>query len=118
MGGLGVWSTLQAYPGRWAAAVILSAYDNFTDVKAVASTPLWVFQGDLDDSVPVSLVRDMIKQLRKTQAHLRYTEYPKTGHDVWKKVFAEPGLLPWLFSQKRGQPRGGQLGSRAGAAAD
>ena len=44
MGGLGVWSALQAYPGKWAAAVILSAYDNFTNVKALASTPLWVFQ--------------------------------------------------------------------------
>jgi hypothetical protein len=58
----------------------------------------------------------MMKQLQKTHAHLRYTEYPKTGHEVWKKVFAEPGLLPWLSSQKRGQPLGGQLGSRAGAA--
>jgi len=37
---------LQAYPGRWAAAIILSAYDNFTNVKALASTPLWVFQGE------------------------------------------------------------------------
>jgi len=116
MGGLGVWSTLQAYPGKWAAAVILSAYDNFTDVKAVASTPLWVFQGDLDDSVPVSLVRDMMKQLQKAHANLRYTEYPNTDHEVWKKVFAEPGLLTWLSSQKRGGSGGGQLGSGAGAA--
>jgi predicted peptidase len=116
MGGLGVWSTLQAYPGKWAAAVILSAYDNFTDVKTLARTPLWVFQGEADDSVPVSLVRDMMKQLNEAHANLRYTEYPKTDHEVWKKAFAEPDLLPWLSSQKRGQPAGGQLGSGAGAA--
>jgi predicted peptidase len=116
MGGLGVWSTLQAYPGKWAAAVILSAYDNFTDVKTLASTPLWVFQGEADDSVPVTLVRDMMKQLQKAHANLRYTEYRKTGHEVWKKAFAEPDLLSWLSSQQRGKPAGGQLGSGAAAA--
>src|SRR5882762_4281429 len=116
MGGLGVWSGLQAYPGKWAAAVILSAYDNFTNVKVLASTPLWVFQGEADETVPVTLVRDMMKQLKKAHANLRYTEYPKTDHEVWKKAFAEPDLLPWLSSQKRGQAAGGQLGSGAGAA--
>jgi predicted peptidase len=116
MGGLGVWSALQAYPGKWAAAVILSAYDNFTNVSALASTPLWVFQGEDDGTVPVLLVRDMMKQLGKAHANLRYTEYRKTGHEVWKKAFAEPDLLPWLSSQKRGQAAGGQLGSGAGAA--
>ena len=116
MGGLGVWSAVQAYPGKWAAAMILSAYDNFTNVSALASTPLWVFQGEDDGTVPVLLVRDMMKQLNKAHANLRYTEYRKTGHEVWKKAFAEPDLLPWLSSQKRGQPAGGQLGSGAGAA--
>lgn len=116
MGGLGVWSALQAYPGKWAAAVILSAYDNFTNVSALASTPLWVFQGEEDGTVPMLLVRDMMKQLRKVRANLRYTEYPKTGHDVWKKAFTEPDLLPWLSAQKRGQGPGGQVGSGAGTA--
>jgi predicted peptidase len=118
MGGLGVWSTLQAYPGKWAAAVILSAYDNFTDVKALAQTPLWVFQGAEDGSVPVMLVRDMMKRLQKGHANLRYTEYPKTDHEVWKKAFSEQDLVPWLSSQKRGGQAGeGQVGSRESAPA-
>jgi len=59
------------------------------------------------------LVRDMMKQLRKAHANLRYMEYPKTDHEVWKKAFAEPDLVPWLSSQKRGgQAADGQLGSR------
>ncbi|HET7108244.1 MAG TPA: alpha/beta hydrolase-fold protein [Candidatus Acidoferrum sp.] len=116
MGGLGVWSALQAYPGKWAAAMIMSAYDNFTDIPALAETPLWVFQGEEDDSVPVLLVRDMMKQLTKAHANLRYTEYRKTGHEVWRKAFAEPDLLTWLSSQKRGQAAGGQVGSGAGVA--
>ncbi len=116
MGGLGVWSTLQAYPKIWAAAVILSAYDNFTDIQAVAQTPIWVFQGQDDDTVPVLLVQEMVKQLKKAHANLRYTEYPKMGHEVWKKAFSEPELLPWLSSQKLGQTAEGQVGSGTGAA--
>lgn len=116
MGGLGVWSMLQAYPGKWAAAMIMSAYDNFTDIHALAQTPLWVFQGEDDDSVPILLLREMMKQLRKAHANLRYTEYRKTGHEVWKKAFAEPDLLAWLSAQKRRRTAGGQVGSGAGAA--
>jgi predicted peptidase len=116
MGGLGVWSTLQAYPKIWAAAVILSAYDNFTDIQAVAQTPIWLFQGQDDDTVPVLLVQEMVKQLKKAHANLRYTEYPKMGHEVWTKVFAEPDLLPWLSSQKLGQSAEGQVGSGTGPA--
>jgi hypothetical protein len=57
----------------------------------------------------------MMKQLNKAHANLRYTEYRKADHEVWNKAFAEPDLLPWLSSQKRGQAAGGQLGSGAGA---
>jgi predicted peptidase len=113
LGGLGVWSLLQKYPGTWAAALVLSAYDNFTDVSAIAAVPLWVFQGDADDSVPVDMVRGMMRQLKKAGTRLRYTEYHRIDHEVWNKAFAEPDLLPWLTSQKRSSPAASQLGSGA-----
>lgn len=114
MGGDGVWSLLQNYPEIWAAAIVMSAYDNFTEPAAIARIPLWVFQGANDASVPVGTVRTMMDQLRKLHANLRYTEYPKTDHEVWKKAFAEPDLVEWLSSQKRpspSTPAASQLGS-------
>jgi predicted peptidase len=111
MGGLGVWSLLQTYTGKWAGAIVMSAYDTFTDVPAIAQVPLWVFQGDTDQSVPVDMVRNMMRQLKKAHANLRYTEYHKADHEVWNKAFSEPDLLPWLSAQKRSSPAGGQLGS-------
>ncbi len=116
MGGLGVWSLLQNYRGTWAGAIILSAYDTFSDVAAIAEVPLWVFQGDADQSVPVEMVRSMMRQLKKAHANLRYTEYHKCGHEVWYRAFAEPELLPWLSSQKRNLLPGGQVGSGAAPA--
>src|SRR3989440_9359238 len=61
MGGLGAWGLLQTLPDRLAAALVLCAFDNFTNVKAIARVPLRVFQGDADMVVPVDLVRQMVR---------------------------------------------------------
>jgi predicted peptidase len=115
MGGLGVWSLLQKYPGKWAGALVISAYDNFTDTDAIAQVPLWVFQGEQDDSVPVTMVRDMMRQLKKANASLRYSEYHKGNRDAAARAFGEPELVPWLSSQRRGAAASSQVGSGATA---
>lgn len=101
MGGLGVWALMQAQPDRWAAALVLCAFDNFTNLKGIARVPVWVFQGDADLTVPVDLVRQMVKDLKKSGAQPRYSEYHNVGHEVWLKAFAEADLVPWLAAQKR-----------------
>jgi predicted peptidase len=113
MGGLGVWSLVQNYPSQWAAAMVLCAFDNFTNVLALTATPLWVFQGDADPAVSVDTVREMIHRLKKAHAEVRYTEYHKAGHEIWPEAFAEPDLLSWLSSHVRKDLRDaqGQLGS-------
>ena len=103
MGGLGVWALLQSQPDRWAAALVLCAFDNFTNPKAMARVPLWVFQGDADMVVPANLVRQMVKDLNKSGVRPRYSEYHNAGHDVWERVFVEPDLVSWLAAQKRGK---------------
>jgi predicted peptidase len=103
MGGLGVWALLQTFPEKWAGALVLASYDNFTNPQGIARVPLWIFQGDADMSVPVSLVREMVKQLKKAGGQPRYSEYRKVDHIVWPKAFAEPDLVPWLAAQRRGK---------------
>jgi predicted peptidase len=101
MGGVGVWALLQTYPELWAGAVVVSSYDNFTNVRAVTRVPLWIFQSEMDMTVPVDLVRQMVKQIKKAGGTPRYTEYHKIKTEVWNEAFAEPQLVPWLASQKR-----------------
>jgi predicted peptidase len=101
MGGLGVWALLQSQPNRWAAALVLCAYDNFTNAKVISHVLLWVFQGDADMVVPVDNVRQMVKELKKSGAQPRYSEYHNVGHEVWIKAFAEPDLVPWMAAEKR-----------------
>jgi predicted peptidase len=104
MGGLGVWALLQNFPEKWAAAVVVGSFDNFTNEKAIARVPVWLFQGDADLTVPVILVRGMVKQLQKANAPLRYTEYHKMNHEIWDKAFGEPDLVPWVAAQRHGTP--------------
>ena len=40
MGGLGVWSLPQTHSEKWAAAVVLAAYDNFTAPMSISRIPL------------------------------------------------------------------------------
>jgi predicted peptidase len=101
MGGLGVWALLQTFPGKWAAALVLCSFDNISNAGGIARVPIWIFQGDADFTVPVNLVREMVKQLKKAGGSPRYSEYHGSGHDVWVKAFAEPELMLWVAGQKQ-----------------
>jgi predicted peptidase len=102
MGGLGVWALLQTYPELWAGAIVVSSYDSFTNLRAITRVPLWIFQSEMDMTVPVDLLREMVMQIKKAGGTPRYTEYHKMKNAVWDEAFAEPQLVPWLASQKRG----------------
>jgi predicted peptidase len=110
MGGLAVWTLLQKYPEQWAGAIVVSSYDNFTDVQALTRVPLWIFQWENDQAVPVELVRQMVRQIKKAGGNPRYIEYHKLRHQVWDEAFADPQLVPWLAAQKRATPH--KIGER------
>jgi predicted peptidase len=44
MGGLGVWSLLQTHSEKWAAVVVLAAYDNFTAPMSISRIPCGCFK--------------------------------------------------------------------------
>jgi acetyl esterase/lipase len=47
--------------------------------------------------------KQMAKALENAGAKVKITLYPNANHNSWDSAFAEKDLLPWLFSQKRGQ---------------
>ncbi len=51
--------------------------------------------------VPVSGSRDMIAAIKKSGGHPKYTEFEGAGHDIWSYITNTPGVLEWLFQQKR-----------------
>ncbi len=130
MGGYGTWTTAVLYPNKFAALVpiaggivppfelsgiakllfpkklidILEAPNPYEALAGkIGSTPVWVFHGAEDESVPVKESRNIVAALKKngSSKNVNYTEYAKTNHnDVFFKAFAEPKLYKWLGKQE------------------
>jgi predicted peptidase len=121
MGGYGTWEMAAQHPGKFAAyvpicggifgppkvpeaRVSLASDPGVSDpyaetARRIGSTPVWVFHGDVDDTVPVEESRKMVAALRSANANARYTEYPGVSHNSWDKAYAEPELVPWMLAQ-------------------
>jgi len=123
MGGYATWDIASRYPGKFAAAVPICGgvvlrqelLKDFPDLakfgypddpmsyaevaKKIGKTPVWIFHGRADDSVPVEYSRNMNEALKAAGGDVHYTEYPGVGHNSWDKAYAEPQLMPWLLSK-------------------
>jgi predicted peptidase len=101
MGGAGVWNVIAGRPRFFAAAIICCGSMSTEDGTQAIDTPMWVFQGDADQTVPVTLSRDRIAARRKAGGHPLYTEYAGVDHNCWEWAFTEPELVKWLCTQQR-----------------
>jgi predicted peptidase len=121
MGGYGTWEFAVTEPGRFAALVPICsgvrAPNDWPDLRVhlpgdpknadpyaevanrVGKTPVWLFHGDADQSVPVEESRHMAAALKAAGAEFKYTEYPGVDHNSWDKAYAEPDLVPWMLSK-------------------
>jgi predicted peptidase len=119
MGGAGTWAFGAKYAGRFAALVPVcgrvhprghrpgsqdslatdpSAGDPYAETaRGIGKTPVWIFHGADDDTVPVEESRKMHAALEAAGGNVKYTEYPGVGHESWVKAYDEPALFPWLL---------------------
>lgn len=103
MGGMGTFELLWRRPELFAAAFPICGGGHPDTVnKYAGKVSLWIFHGAKDDIVPPHHSEKMVKALRDGGADVRFTLYPDVNHNSWDNAFAEPELLPWLFSQKKG----------------
>ena len=101
MGGFGTFAIITMQPRMFAAAVPVCGGGDESKAKEIVHIPIWLFHGELDQSVKVDRSRNMVAALRKAGGKPKYTEYKGEGHLIWTKVVQEHDLLPWMFSQKR-----------------
>jgi predicted peptidase len=116
MGGYGTWALASRYPGRFAAIAPIcggilmpdearkqpaednSPYKNVA-TKIGPQTPVWIFHGAADDTVPPSESRRMNDAMKALGGEVHYTEYPGVGHNSWDKAYEDPELMKWLLSK-------------------
>lgn len=104
MGGMGTFEILSRKPDMFAAAFAICGGGNTELAEAYATkTDLWVFHGAKDDVVNPQLSVDMVSAILKYGGKPNFTLYADDNHNSWDSTFAEPGLLPWLFSKSKKQ---------------
>jgi predicted peptidase len=101
MGGMGTFELAWRNPRLFAAAFPICGGGDPASAKDIRKIKWWVFHGAKDDVVPPSYSETMVNALKAVKAKVKFTLYPDANHNSWDPAFAEPALLPWLFSQKR-----------------
>jgi predicted peptidase len=103
LGGIATYDMLGRYPGYFSAAFPICGACNIPwFLEHAGSIPMWIFHGAKDSTVPADSDRELFKALMTRGVNnVMYTEYPEAGHNSWDSAFAEPKLLPWLFSDRK-----------------
>jgi hypothetical protein len=100
LGGYGSWYFISSRPNMLAAAIPVCGGGDPGLAKNIINVPVWAFHGEKDRSVPVKLSREMIHAIKDAGGNPRYTELEGEGHIIPNSL-KTPGLLDWLFAQKR-----------------
>lgn len=102
MGGMGTFEIVYRKPEFFAAAFSICGAGNPKATTAYAkTTPFWVFHGANDDVVNPQSSVEMVDGLLKNGGKPNFTLYAQDNHNSWDSAFAEPELLPWLFSNTK-----------------
>jgi predicted peptidase len=102
MGAMGTFELIYRRPELFAAAfTICGGGKPETAPFFAVKVPVWVFHGDADTVVPISLSMNMVDAIRKAGANPQFTIYQGVGHNAWDYAFKEPTLIPWLFNHSK-----------------
>ncbi|MBC2838109.1 dienelactone hydrolase family protein [Robiginitalea sp. SC105] len=102
MGGMGTFELLHRLPGVFAAAIPICGAGVPETVGGYAGKiPLWIFHGAVDQVIAPEHSLDMVQALFDAGARPGFTLYDRVNHNSWDYAFAEPELLPWLFSHRK-----------------
>ena len=102
MGGMGTYEIIYKKPEMFAAAFAICGGANPEIASAYPKNfPIWIFHGEKDDVVPPRLSKTMAREINHHGGNAKLSLYPEDNHNSWDSAFAEPYLLPWLFSQKK-----------------
>lgn len=102
MGGMGTFELVSRRPKIFAAAAPICGGDNPKSARKYAGkVPFWIFHGQKDDIVLPTFSEAMVEAIKAKGGDVKFTLYPNANHNSWDPAFAEPELLPWMFSKTR-----------------
>lgn len=105
MGGWGVWNLAFAHPETFAALLPVCGFvDRIPMIEncKIATIPIHIFHGLLDDVVPVDYAIQIYKKIKSCEnANVALTIFDDANHDSWTRVYDNPETYDWLLKQKK-----------------
>jgi predicted peptidase len=104
MGGMGTFELIYKRPEMFAAAFAICGGANPEIAKEYPQGfNIWLFHGKKDDVVLPKYSEAMARAINHYGGNAKLSLYPDDNHNSWDSAFAEPNLLPWLFSHKQSE---------------
>jgi predicted peptidase len=106
MGGWGAWNLAFAHPEMFAALVPIAGFvDRVPMIEncKVATIPIRIFHGLLDDVVDVNYSIAIYKKLKTCNADIGLTIFDDAGHDSWTRVYDNKNIYDRMFQQIKKQ---------------
>jgi predicted esterase len=101
-GGEACWDIVYNHPTYIATSVPMSwsqtSYTDPTFINVVKQTPIWDFQGGLDNNPAPYTTYQVRDALVAAGANFKLTEYPNLDHGTWWAAWAEPDF--WTVIKK------------------
>lgn len=101
LGGGGTWYWAGKHPDRFAAIAPLCGYGDPEQAETLKDVPVWVFHGEKDRVVPVSVSEEMVNALRKAGGEVKFTKFPKAGHSIVEEVYSDDSLYKWFLKHRK-----------------
>lgn len=102
MGGFGTWMLAAEAPERFAAAAPICGGGHTENAKKLVDMPIWVFHGDADNVVPVTLSKNYVEAIEKAGGKkVKLTTYPGVGHDSWTQTYKNKELYKFFLDNPK-----------------
>ncbi len=97
MGGFGALKFARDYPKIFAAVAPVCSGGTKYVAQDLKHIPFWFFHGKKDFIIEISKTEELVDELKRLNAEVKFTIYEDLGHDIWTVVYKEKELYEWFL---------------------
>ena len=99
-GAYGCFQALEAFPGKFAAAVPVQGTDLYEGLNRDNARPMWmVFNGNYEWGASPADADELAHRYKALHVEMRQTRLPGDNFDAWKQAYPEAAFRDWLGDQ-------------------
>lgn len=89
------------YPGRFAAVAAVTSSKVPAGLCGMKEVPVWIFHNSGDERIPAGRAKRLVRALEACGGEVRFTLFPRDGHDAWTEAYRTQELYDWFLAHRR-----------------